>query len=623
MPQLKPFNIQIMDVDAYIEARGMLPVTETAIFETSTRRFHPDGLFSEVIFGQIGSRDRLVKKGYIDLKTKVITPHLFKQLMTLKSFYQDVMQGKQVVCFDPKEKDLLPTDPDDPAGDTGFSYFIKMLPKIEFKQSGSTRRKDKIDLINKYRDVMLIDKLVVLPAGIRDVRIDDDFISPEKINKYYTAIIGLTRALPDGSSEERIYDAIRYQIQMKVMEVYDYITNLIEGKNGFAQGKFAARHITFGSRNVITAMPITRVTDPLGPKSVGPDEVMMPLYQCMKSCVPLMTHKLKLGFFDNVFSNQTNRIPLIDPDTLNLDYVDVDNSIIKRYTTSDGINELLNAYRNPEMHWMPISIKGTAEGSKPKQYYLYLIYDTGDEIFLSRSRSDFEEMFRAKRQKLSLNTISGIEAIPPELRTALVFAGSSAYAVYEPTYKNSGITAFVNDPSKLEELKALKIPHLTLLENFQAIVAKYPNLTIDVEGAKVIAPEVLSSWYADKTSEIAQQKVQKLKHWVYNINNLRPLTWTEMFYIACYTATAGLTTTVTRHPMLLIENLVVDKIHLTSTVTTRSVKFSALGDGASVLLPEFPVYQGKVKVSLSVHPSHLDKYDGKHDCRLACSRQAA
>ena len=262
MPKLPPFNIQIMDVDDFIQRHSLLPVTSTAIFETGTKRFHPDGLYSEAIFGQVGSRDRLVRKGYIDLHTDIVTPHLYKQLISLRSYYKDIISGKAYAKFDPEIKDLILVDPDEPGADTGFQFFVKSLPKISFARTDSVKRTDKIDLLEKYRDRLIIDKLIVLPAGIRDVKITDDYISPEEINKFYVAILQLASGLPSNKSDEPLYDTIRFQIQTKVMAIYDYITTLIDGKSGFAQGKFAARKLTYGTRNVITALPITRVEDP-------------------------------------------------------------------------------------------------------------------------------------------------------------------------------------------------------------------------------------------------------------------------------------------------------------------------------------------------------------------------
>ena len=56
-----PFNIQILEPNEYIQRKNILPVSSHAMFEASTSRFHPEGLFSEVIFGQVGSSERLIR----------------------------------------------------------------------------------------------------------------------------------------------------------------------------------------------------------------------------------------------------------------------------------------------------------------------------------------------------------------------------------------------------------------------------------------------------------------------------------------------------------------------------------------------------------------------------------
>ena len=65
-----PMNLTILDPEEYIQRKNILPVSSHAMYETSTGRFHPEGLFSEVIFGQVGTNQRLVKRGFIDLHTQ-------------------------------------------------------------------------------------------------------------------------------------------------------------------------------------------------------------------------------------------------------------------------------------------------------------------------------------------------------------------------------------------------------------------------------------------------------------------------------------------------------------------------------------------------------------------------
>ena len=66
MAQKPPLNIRILDPNKYVQEHQALPVSNPAIFESSSRRFHPDGFFSEVIFGPSGSNERLVHRGYVE-----------------------------------------------------------------------------------------------------------------------------------------------------------------------------------------------------------------------------------------------------------------------------------------------------------------------------------------------------------------------------------------------------------------------------------------------------------------------------------------------------------------------------------------------------------------------------
>lgn len=608
MPKLPPFNIQIMDVDDFIQRHSLLPVTSTAIFETGTKRFHPDGLYSEAIFGQVGSRDRLVRKGYIDLHTDIVTPHLYKQLITLRSYYKDIISGKAYAKFDPEIKDLILVDPDEPGADTGFQFFVKSLPKISFARTDSVKRTDKIDLLEKYRDRLIIDKLIVLPAGIRDVKITDDYISPEEINKFYVAILQLASGLPSNKSDEPLYDTIRFQIQTKVMAIYDYITTLIDGKSGFAQGKFAARKLTYGTRNVITALPITRVEDPTSDRCIGPEEIEIPLFQAMKSSFPLIVHSLQQIFFNTVFSNQTNKIPLIDPDSLFTNYVDVDTAVVSMYTTDTGINDLINNYRTPEIQWEPVKIKGKNENGEIKDYYLYLLLDVDDCIRIGRSAADIkEELDTEIKHVFNIKLNDKINLIPENS----IITEQTVFNVLSNATNTESITSielYTKDDIEIED-SSFKIHKLSskdydeLIKNHSVKINDKVNM-ISVNRTYEIYKSAKQAYRRDCTNKIAQ--------YVYDKKYIRPITWTEMFYLATYFALAGKYTTATRHPMMLIENITLNKIHLMSTTQSRVVRlYSATGHYG--LLNEYPVYQALVKTPMSLHPSHLPKYGADHD----------
>ena len=99
----QPFNIKVMDVDDFIQEVGARPVTSLAIHTPSSTEFHPDGLFSEEIFGMIGSEERLKTAfGYIELNTVILAPVIYRHLVKLSAFYEDIMAGKSYAIFDDK-----------------------------------------------------------------------------------------------------------------------------------------------------------------------------------------------------------------------------------------------------------------------------------------------------------------------------------------------------------------------------------------------------------------------------------------------------------------------------------------------------------------------------------------
>ena len=161
-----PFNISVIDPIEYIQRKECLPVSSHSVYESSTQLFHPDGLFSEVIFGQVGSKERLIKRGFIDLHTKLINPHLFKQWMRLKGLYKDVISGKKYAYFDKEAKDLVATTPTDPNANTGYNFFLSVIPKIQLTENDSIQRNNRIRVLKEYADRMFIDKMIVLPLEV-------------------------------------------------------------------------------------------------------------------------------------------------------------------------------------------------------------------------------------------------------------------------------------------------------------------------------------------------------------------------------------------------------------------------------------------------------------------------
>ena len=247
-----PMNIELMNVDKFIMDHNAKQVTSMFIKEPSSDEFNHRGLFSEDIFGQVGSPDRLIRFGYIDLRTKVFHPAIYGYLIKLKALYGEILSGKSYAKFDKTQRDFVACDTDDPDANTGFKFFVDNFSSIVFRKNASITQNDKVAVIEKYRDSCIITKCLVMPAGLRDISLEDGKASSDSINKLYTSLMNYAQAMPSIDMDTDIYDCVRFSIQKKINEIYEFIFDMSEGKFGFFQRKYSSRNLALGTRNVIT-----------------------------------------------------------------------------------------------------------------------------------------------------------------------------------------------------------------------------------------------------------------------------------------------------------------------------------------------------------------------------------
>ena len=644
MAKLAPFNITMIDPDEYVQRKQCLPVSSNAMYESSTERFHPDGLYSEVIFGQLGSRERLIRRGFMYLRTTLVSPHLYRQIMTLKGFYKDIAAGKQYAYFDPKLKDFVRTSRDDPDSDTGYQFFVSKLDKIEFQKTNSAQRNDKITLIKKYKDRLFITKFIILPAALRDVRINNGRPESEKINKLYLNLLALTKSLPDSGADDPIFDPIRFQMQNKLQEIYEYIRNMIDEKHGFAQGRYAARDIVYGSRNVITSPLMTETKSPTAPDVFSIDEALIPLFEGLKALVPVIVNVMTTKLLATVFSgDQSRTIPLINAKTLRQEYVEVDDKTIERFTTPDGINDIINDFRDNSMHFKPVTLKpakaALADGYAADEYYLFMIYDDGDTIYQFRDLEEFKQAYaRTDRYRDDNPYTHVLDNYPPE---NYIIEGTGALRAHGMDIDPQDLDVIMKPDMYQHFLEVAKAQNVTP-DEFGDYEIHVDNVEIHMknncyqiktdadweklkseQGIQIgqhyyIKPEVMSARYKAIEAKGGRlkdkRKLEFYKSIIFDESKVRPMTYIELMYIACSSAIKGKHFTVTRYPVLNMYNIYPVKGHLISTEPSRVVKYVfTLRPELSVTLSSYPIMGAVSKQSLSVHPATLGHLDADHD----------
>ena len=398
----KPLNIALLNVDEFVRTHNCGKVTSTFIYESSSKEFAKNGLFSETIFSQLGTAERLIRFGYIDLKTTIFHPIVYANLISLRAFYSDILARKVYAIFDKTQGDFIRAEEDDEGANTGFKFFIDHYKEIKFVKNDSISHNDKIEQIANAGPQAFLTKCLVMPAQIRDIDPNAARLEPDSINKLYVSLINYTNALPPGQVSA-IYDGIRFSIQKKVNEIYNYIFNMIDAKFGFFQRKYGSRNLALGTRNVISPATLDGVT-PVAQNQLKCDELGVPLFQAAKAAIPLVIYHAKTSFLGDIFTAANDNVALIDPKTFDLVYMPITEDEKNKFISSDGIEKLVNLFRDREFRFKPMICKT----ENNKFYYLFLVYDEGDTITITRSISGLRNYLDGKGRRFDARLLRPI-----------------------------------------------------------------------------------------------------------------------------------------------------------------------------------------------------------------------
>lgn len=366
-----PFNIDLLVLTPADTAR-LRRVSSQDIFEGATQNFNADGLFSTQTFGVVGSDARMTKEAYIDLKISIIHPTVFNALMQMRGFYRDIMSGREFARWDDEIKDFVRSDVIE--GYTGYEFFVTYLKQIEFENRPSTRRQQSIRLVEKYRENMLLDKILVIPAGLRDVEVDaSGRPTSDEVNEYYQRLLAISNTinLSTVKISPEAYNTQRMALQNCFNDIYDYFSKIIEGKKNLMMGKWASRKTNDGTRNVITAMD-TSVTTLDDDGNIDLNDTLVGLYQAARALRPVTLFQLRNGWLAQCFSVPGAPARLTNTKTLRSEYVDLTGETYTRWLSNEGLEKFIAGFKEGSIRHAPVMIEG---------HFLGLMYRGPDGTF--------------------------------------------------------------------------------------------------------------------------------------------------------------------------------------------------------------------------------------------------
>jgi hypothetical protein len=415
-----PFNLNILNISDE-DVKNIRPITAPDIFDGFSKNFHPSGLFSVETFGRVGEERRNRLFSYISLNIEIFHPTLFQAIVELKSLYQDILSGNAYAVFDETINDFVKSDPVN--GQTGFEFFVKYFKKIDFEARPSYRREFNIKLVTKYKHKALMDKLVVIPAGLRDYVVDENGKpSEDDINNIYRKILSISNVIStiDTSINVEYIDNMRYNLQMEVINIYNYIKNLLEGKSKLVLGKWATRAITNSTRNVITSY-VPRFSELGGHRHVSKQQTVVGLYQFLRATLPLAQKQLREGFLSKVFVGPNSPAVLVDSN-YKKKLVNVDSKYFDDWMTNEGLEKMFARYGQENLRHSYLKID---------DYYIGLMFLGNDGTY--KFIQDKDEVPDKYKDDCTIRPITYTE-----LLMLSVFHGSEKISCFMTRYPITG-----------------------------------------------------------------------------------------------------------------------------------------------------------------------------------------
>lgn len=349
-------QVWLLDVDRFVSLNKLNPVTNPIGLDKGMIPT-PDGVFSTEIFG-MSVYDRKHTFSYIPLKRKFITPKAFITLKSLNRNFEACIFGTKK--FSIVEGKLVP---DDENGKTGIDFLYNNWEKIKFAKNDSNKRSQRIDVItNNKKDIIFIDKFVVIPAFYRDINLQNPNGNTKvpEINDLYNAIIRNTVLIESSNNFEMVINSLIGKVQSLMVDVYNLLKEKIQGKTGYLRQFVIGKSVDYCSRILITA--VSYDTNSAEDQEIDFYHTGMPLSFAISEFAPYIIWYVK-RYFKNRFVNNQNKFPaIVHGEQV---YVKIENP--ESYYNEEYIESKLDGWvHNPGIRFDPIESPPIAKEDKEK-----------------------------------------------------------------------------------------------------------------------------------------------------------------------------------------------------------------------------------------------------------------
>lgn len=291
-----------LNVEKFVKANNVQQISDPIFFIRDSVP-SPKGLLSYEIFG-ITKEERAGTYGYIDLGDWFLHPLVYKKWSQKDRRIKDIVHGIKKFSLN-SSGELV----EDEHGQTGIKFLKNNINKIKIKRTDSKERDDIIDYIYKYKDLIFMNKMIVMPAYYRDVQSKSGGkVGVGDLNKLYQSLIISSNSL----SETQDYglsmdDSIKGRMQETIVSIYNSVTGTsgddtdgvgLSKKSGLVRTAVMSKTVDYGTRLILSAPELKVET--LDDMMVDLDYTALPLSSACVNFMPFVIFNMK-RFFENEF----------------------------------------------------------------------------------------------------------------------------------------------------------------------------------------------------------------------------------------------------------------------------------------------------------------------------------
>ena len=299
----------------------------TSLKTIGKRKFHPEGLFSEQIFGPVknytcqcgtyfgvsksggqceickvdvtNSDERRTRFAKIILPMPVVNPLFYDLLVdlggkTLKSALDDLMRQEKSVLYMDGIDNIVTVHGDKLPPGTKVWEKTEAIQKLveDIANQLSKEGYEEWKMIKDNIDNLFLSKIIVLPPDLRPTsKSSGNRQLMDKINRYYVQILTKKDIMKETTINIKIDKNMYYtyfkQLQGVVNELYDQILAKMAKKEGLIRGNILGKRIDFSGRAVITPDPTLNL-----------DECVLPYLMILEIFkLPIAKRIIELGKF--------------------------------------------------------------------------------------------------------------------------------------------------------------------------------------------------------------------------------------------------------------------------------------------------------------------------------------